>query len=251
MLENPPLPVSTTEERRHWAEGVLRDTADEQRRGHPSLEIASRRVGGLPSLALAAAAKDSALLAIGSRGLGSVAGFLVGSTGSTTVSATECPVVLVRAPGHALPAAEAPARRGPVVAGVDIGRPCDRLLSFAFEEAALHGCPLVVVHGWSPPPVLGYAPAFDAGVHAEMARGVATALDEMLHPWRARFPSVTVDPRATIGSAAVRILDAAVGATLVVVGRRIRRAEYGTHVGAIAHAVMHHSASPIAVVAHD
>ncbi|MFD8638374.1 universal stress protein [Streptomyces sp. NPDC059533] len=41
-LENPPLPVTTTEERRQWAAAVLRDTADETRRVHPSLKIDTR-----------------------------------------------------------------------------------------------------------------------------------------------------------------------------------------------------------------
>lgn len=35
------------------------------------------------------------------------------------------------------------------------------------------------------------------------------------------------------------------------VGRRIRSAVYGTHTGSIAHAVMHHATSQVAVVTHD
>ncbi|MFB7462313.1 universal stress protein [Streptomyces sp. NPDC056224] len=249
-LENPPLPVATTEERRHWAEGVLRGTADELRREHPSLEISTRRVGGLPSLALASAAKDSDMLVLGSRGLGSIAGFVVGSTGSATIAETERPVVLVRsADGSGNPAGGVP-ERGHVVAGLDIHQPGDRILAFAFEEAARRDGTLVVVHGWSPPPVLSYAPALDAGVLMEIGHGIGTELEGILGPWRAEFPSVPVEPRVTIGQAAIQILDAATGAALVVVGRRIRRSSFGTHIGPVAHAVMHHATSPVAVVAH-
>ncbi|WSI27975.1 universal stress protein [Streptomyces sp. NBC_01343] len=252
-LENPPLPVATTEERRHWAEGILRDRADELRREHPSLEISTRRVGGLPSLALASAAKDSDMLVLGSRGLGSIAGFLVGSTGAATIAETERPVVLVRSADNTgtRSVRDRDRDRGPVVAGIDIHRPCDRLLAFAFEEAAHRVCPLIVVHGWSPPPILSYAPILDPGVQSEMAHGIGTAMDEILSPWHDKFPSVAVEPRVTIGQAAIQILDAATGAALVIVGRRIRHSAYGTHIGPIAHAVMHHAAAPVAVVAHE
>lgn len=57
--------------------------------------------------------------------------------------------------------------------------------------------------------------------------------------------------RTVIGQPAIQILDAASGAALVVVGRRIRRSTLGTHTGPITHAVMHHATSPVAVVAHD
>ncbi|WP_412078696.1 universal stress protein [Streptomyces xanthophaeus] len=250
-LENPPLPVSTTEERRRWAEGILRDTADELRREHPSLEISTRKVGGLPSLALAAAAKNSDMLVLGSRGLGTIAGFLVGSTGSGTIAETERPVVLVRSADRLVNPPNGVPEQGPVVAGLDIHQASDRLLAFAFEEASHRDATLVVVHGWFPPPPLSYAPALDAGVLAEVAHGLATEMDEILGPWRDTFPSVTVEPRVTIGQAAIQILDAATGAALVVVGRRIRRSAYGTHIGPIAHAVMHHAISPVAVVAHS
>lgn len=250
-LEDPPLPVATTEERRHWAEGVLRETADVLRREHPSLEISTRRVGGLPSLALASAAKDSDMLVLGSRGLGSIAGFLVGSTGSATIAETERPVVLVRSADHTGIPSGGVSEPGPVVAGVDVRQASDRLLAFAFEEAAHRDGRLAVIHGWSPPPVLSYAPALHAGVLAEIAHGVATEMDEILGPWRDRFPSVTVAPRVTIGQAATQILDAAAGCALVVVGRRIRRSPFGIHIGPVTHAVLHHATSPVAVVAHE
>ncbi|WUD85716.1 universal stress protein [Streptomyces sp. NBC_00503] len=250
-LENPPLPVATTEERRHWAETVLRDTAEEARRVHPSLKVDTRRVGGLPSLALTHAAEDSDMLVLGSRALGSIAGFLVGSTGSDIVAETERPVVLVRAVGRAGPAPDGEGDRGPVVVGVDIHQPCDKLLAFAFEEASFRHCPLVIVHGWSPPPILSYAPALDPGIHQEMVRGITSTLDEMVRPWREKYPAAQVDSRVTIGQSAIQILDAASAAALVVVGRRIRRSAFGAHIGPIAHAVMHHAVSPVAVIAHD
>ncbi|MFF5782973.1 universal stress protein [Streptomyces virginiae] len=250
-LEHPPLPVTTTEAQRAWAENLLRDTADELRHEHPDLGVSTRRVGGLPSLALARAAKDSDLLAIGSRGLGVVAGFIVGSVASETIAETERPVVLVRSADGTGKPPDGGRASGPVVAGLDIRQPCDNLLAFAFEEAAHRDTTLIVVHGWTPPPILSYSPALNPGIQSEMAHAITTTLDEMLSPWRDRFTDVHVEPRAPIGQAAAQILHAATDAALVVVGRRIRRSDFGGHIGPIAHALMHHSISPVAVVAHD
>ncbi|WP_327301531.1 universal stress protein [Streptomyces goshikiensis] len=250
-LENPPLPVTTAEERRQWAEAVLRDTADETRRVHPSLKVDTRRVGGLPSLALAHAAEDSDMLVLGSRALGSVRGFLVGSTGAGTVVEAVRPVVLVRSLDRGDNPPDGALDRGPIVVGVDIHQRNEELLAFAFEEASRLRCPLVIIHGWSLPPVLSYAPDLDPGVQQEMAHGITTALDEMISPWHAKYPSLQVESRATIGQPAIQILDAASTAALVVVGRRIRHSAFGTHIGPITHAVMHHAAAPVAVIAHE
>ncbi|MFB6612668.1 universal stress protein [Streptomyces sp. NPDC085524] len=250
-LENPPLPVTTTEGRRQWAEAVLRDTAEETHRAHPSLKIDTRRVGGLPALALTRAAEDSDMLVLGSRALGGIRGFLVGSTGASTIIEAVRPVVLVRSVDHTGNPPDGTRDRGPVVVGVDIHQPCDKLLAFAFEEAAHRRCPLVIIHGWSPPPILSYAPTLDPGVQQEMAHGITTALDEMISPWHEKYPALQVDSRATVGQSAIQILDAASAAALVVVGRRIRHSAFGTHIGPVTHAVMHHAVAPVAVVAHE
>ncbi|MEU2831883.1 universal stress protein [Streptomyces lavendulae] len=95
-LEQPPLLLASTEIRGQWAENLLRETSDELRRLHPLLDITTREGAGPPSEALAAAVRSSTMLVIGSRGLGSIAGFIVGSVGSATIAATEHPVVLLR-----------------------------------------------------------------------------------------------------------------------------------------------------------
>lgn len=191
------------------------------------------------------------MLVIGSRGLGSIAGFIVGSVGSATIAATEHPVVLVRSSGNAVTPADGLRTHGAVVAGVDTRQLCDKLLAFAFEEAAHHRAALHVLHGWTPPPILSYAPALDPVVLQETAHGITATLQEMLRPWRDKFPSVEVEVRAPIGHAAIQLVEAASDASLVVVGRRIRSSTLGSHIGPITHAVLHHSTAPVAVVAHD
>lgn len=179
-------------------------------------------------------------------------GFLIGSVGMATISATEQPVVLVRAPKQANE--PQPAHTGPyrdVVVGVDTHQVSDRVLAFAFDEAALRGCRLRAVHGWSLAPALSYAPTIDPGVQGEVGRDVSRALSETLAPWRRKFPSVEVVESALVGAPAEQLVNAAADADLVVVGRRSRRAPVGGHIGPVAHGVMHHCVTPVAVIAHD
>ncbi len=246
-----PLAAPLPESRRQWAEDLLAKARNRLLRDHPGLDIRTRRIEGLAAgAALASAAADADLLVLGSRGLGSVAGFLVGSTGADTIPQTETPVVLV----HATDTPDLPAASnsgdGPVVLGLDLHSNCDRLLGFACQEAERRACPLIVVHAWSPPPVLSYAPALDPGIQTEIAHGLETSLRELLNPWEQKYPQLAVEARTVIGQPAIQILDAASDAALVVVGRRIRHAALGTHIGPITHAVMHHATSPVAVVAH-
>ncbi|MFD9366588.1 universal stress protein [Streptomyces sp. NPDC060020] len=247
-----PFAAPLPEPRRQWAEDLLSLTRDRLLREHGTLDITTHGTRAVAaSEVLAASAADADLLVLGSRGLGTVAGFIVGSTSSATIPETDTPVVLVRSadgedrpPGHADGAA-------PVVLGLDLRSNCDRLLAFACEEADRRSCPLVVVHGWSLPPVFSYAPALDPGVEKEMADGLEATLRELLGPWERKYPQLAVEARIVIGQAAIQILDAAAGAALVVVGRRIRRPAVGARIGPVTHAVMHHATSPVAVVAHD
>ncbi|MFB6716889.1 universal stress protein [Streptomyces sp. NPDC056358] len=48
-----------------------------------------------------------------------------------------------------------------------------------------------------------------------------------------------------------QLVRAAAGADLLVIGRHLRRSPLGAHLGLVAHAVLHHAATPVAVVAHD
>ncbi|MFE9559992.1 universal stress protein [Streptomyces sp. NPDC006487] len=247
-LEHPAHTASTGEITRRWADTLLEDTSGSLHALHPGLEITTRRLGGLPPEALARAADTASMLVLGSRGLGGMAGFVMGSVASGTVARARHPVVLVRA------STDAPAdgaADGAVVAGVDARRPCGELLAFAFDEASRRGGRLSVVHAWTPPPVLGYAPGLDPALLQEMSRAVAVALDDMVAPWCDKYPEVEVDRSTPVGQAAVRVLEASHESALVVIGRRIRASSFGAHIGSVAHAVAHHCALPVAVVAHD
>ncbi|MFB6613047.1 universal stress protein [Streptomyces sp. NPDC085524] len=231
-----------------WADRALTETAQELHRHHPHLEITSRCPTGRPAAALAAEAADAALLVLGSRGLGGLVGFLIGSVALSTVVATDTPVVLVRVADD--PDGPGTDTAAEVVVGVDIHEAGDRLLAFAFEEAERRGCPLRAVHGWKMPPAYAYVPLFDPDNERDIGWSVTHMLDDMLLPWRHKFPDVRVTTNVFMGAAGERLVQASRGAGLVVVGRHLRRSPLGVHLGPVAQAVLHHAAAPVAVIAH-
>ncbi|MFD9966908.1 universal stress protein [Streptomyces sp. NPDC059011] len=253
----PAMPPVDREEHRRSADTVLEDAAGELRRRYPELAVSARRPTGRAAAVLAVEAADSQLLVLGSRGRGALAGFLVGSVGTATVGLTDTPVVLVRPPAESPSGSAQPRPPGDVavgrdvVVGVDIHETADAVLAFAFDEAARRGCGVRAVHGWSLPFTFGHAPGVDPGVRQEVADGIAGAVVELLRPWRGLYPSVKAEERVLVGAPAEQLLREAADAELVVIGRRIRRAPVGGHLGHVAHAVLHHATAPVAVIAHD
>ncbi|WP_031510790.1 universal stress protein [Streptomyces megasporus] len=223
---------------------------------HPGLEIEVERLSGRPAEVLREAAEGAELLVLGSHGRGALTGFLVGSVALSTVAHVPCPLVLVRAGGEAeseagggVEGVGGSGARREVVVGLELSRPAEEVVEFAFEAAAARGAPLRVVHGWEPLPVYGINPvALGPDPVAEPAEEKARVLSAALRRWRDGYPRVEVVEQVVIGRPARRLLDVSAAADLVVVGRRVRRSPLGFHVGPVTHALMHHSPVPVAVV---
>ncbi|MCZ4122751.1 universal stress protein [Streptomyces sp. H39-S7] len=247
------------EPRRHWAERLPRTAREELLGRHPELTIEADQVDKSPVEALLAAAGEAELLALGSRGLSGIGGFLVGSVALAVLARATRPVVFVRMgereeDEHLLDASRRPSTQSPyrdVLLGLDLARPSDAVIEFAFDAAQRRATGLRVIHGWSLPPYYGYGAAIDPRLSAELAERETGALTEALLPWREKFPAVDVTAHAAVGPVAGHLVDAAADASLVVVGRRDRRVPFGAHIGPITHAVLHHAAAPVAVVPHD
>ncbi|MFJ9610399.1 universal stress protein [Kitasatospora sp. NPDC101176] len=210
---------------------------------HRDLQVSAVHLPADPAEALAVAGRNATLLVLGSRGLGTVHGFLVGSVSQEVLRRATCPVLLVRASGGGT--------GGPVLVGFDLGRPADEVLAFAFWAAAARTAPLRVVHVWEPPAAIKYL-SYDATGHAgkDLAPEERARLDGALEPWRARHPEVDVTADLVHGNTAVELTAAAQTARLLVLGRRIRQMPLGAHLGPVAHAAIHHVDCPVAIVPH-
>lgn len=230
---------------------IAREAAEELRRAHPGLDVGWEQLSGRPGEALAEAGEDAELLVLGSRGLSGLGGFLVGSVGQAVVARAERPVVFVRAPESADAGPGPSEPEGPVVLGLDANAPDEDLLAFAFEAAERRGSALRVVHSWSLPPYFAYGLPPDPQLNDQLAAAEAATLTEALRPWRKKHPAVEIVEQSSPGKAADQLVEAAEGAALLVVGRRIRRATpFGGRIGSVTHAVLHHATAPVAVIPH-
>ncbi|MFI6847765.1 universal stress protein [Kitasatospora sp. NBC_00085] len=214
----------------------------------PGLEISCEHVPGHPAYALVAAGDREGLLVLGSRGLGGLTGLLVGSVALRAAAHAARPVVLVRA------GTDGGGVRSDVVVGVDSARPSAEVLAFAFEQATERGGKLRALESRNLP-TGGYvtaAPIDPSEITSALSAAALVRLQDALAPWRKKFPEVRVEAEVTGWPAGRALVEASRSASLVVVGRRtprIRRAVPG--LGAVAHAVLHHTHSPVAVVPHD
>ncbi|MFH8770061.1 universal stress protein [Streptomyces sp. NPDC085866] len=233
-----------------WVSDSVSDAVRTFSARHPELRTSVDVVEDGAVEALVSAAAEAEMLVLGSRGHGTVVGFLLGSVGQQVIAETNRPVVLVRAGNE--PAAEAAGRD--VVVGQQ-GGPQDSAaaLRFAFETAAARGATVRAVRAWTMPPVFAYSPGSlklldDVGGLEPYER---KALSEALQPWRERFPQVPVAEHIEMGSAGQVLLSVAGGAQLMVVGRRAHRTAVGARIGSVAHGVLHHAECPVAVVPHE
>lgn len=250
---------SMIDAQREWAADLLREAESRVAERHPDLRITTEQVeeGAVP--ALLAAAEEAELLVLGSRGLGTMAGFLVGSVALAVVARVGRPVVLVRAGGRvqdehlpdATGAGAATTAYRDVVLGLDVEDPDDAVIEFAFEAARRRAAGLRVVHGWNPSAVYGYGAVLDSGLSADLAEEERHGLADVLRPWKDKFPGVEVTAQAVIGGAGRHLAHASRDAALVVVGRKRRHASTGGRIGPVTHAVLQHACAPVAVVPHD
>ncbi|MEV2253359.1 universal stress protein [Streptomyces sp. NPDC050147] len=222
--------------------GALGRAVQHLSRVHPTLRILDEQVTGSPAGALLAAAASSALLVVGSHGTGAITGILVGSVAQAVAARASCPTAVVgvgRFPENAHPGSTADPGH-PVVLGIDLARPGEELLEYAFDAAASRRAPLHVVHVWTAPLV----PSADA---IDPMPKKARQLAAELAPWRRKFPRTQVTDRLVHGLAGHYLVKAASTACLLVIGRRV---PVGAHLGRTAHAAIHHSTCPVVIVPH-
>lgn len=206
-------------------------------RAAPGLRVSAEVVVGFPIATLHERSHRARLLVLGSRGLGGVAGLLVGSVTVALTTRAGCPVVVV---GDRHPT------NGPVVVGVDGSHGSDAAIAFAHESAAARGTPLIAVHTWTD---TEFAPAGPPELdwHAILDQE-RLVLAERLARWSAEYPGLEV--RGTVGrhGAAAALVRRSEEAQLVVVGSRGHGNLAGMLHGSVSHAVLHRSHCPVAVV---
>ncbi|MFD0635040.1 universal stress protein [Catenulispora yoronensis] len=212
------------------------------------MRVETAAVTGPPAPALAKLAGSAALLVVGGRGRGGLAGQLLGSVSLRVLARADCPVLVVRGDQ------DEPAGR--VMVGVDIddlngSATGPEVLEFAFDEAQRRDADLYAFYAWEDPSVLyayGSQVFMNEQREAALERG-RERLAAALYPWQQLCPEVKVASEVLAGLPAKLLVEATRMADVVVIGGRVRRDDQeGMRVGAIAHTVLHHAACPVAIV---
>ncbi|MFD3791096.1 universal stress protein [Streptomyces cyaneofuscatus] len=230
-----------------WVRNMLDEARSRLAGQHPALDITTELIVDDPVPILLAEAARADMLVLGSRGYGTLTGYLIGSISMKVLRHAAGPVVMVGKPHSGTPQ-----QAQEVVVGVEPGQIGDAVLEFAFSAAAERGATLRAVHAWSVPTALAWSPGSlylvdEANGLEQINREV---LAETLKPWRDKYPQVEVVEHFEIGSASEVLLSNSAGAGLVVVGRRSHEAGL-RRLGPVTHAVLHHATAPVAVVPHD
>lgn len=227
---------------RSGAEQLLAKLADELAGVLPADRIGWRVEQGDPVAALCADSANCQEIVLGNRGIGGIAGLLIGSTATAVAQAARCPVVVLPDESSAFVS-----ERRSVVVGVEARGRDEDVLAFAFAEAAARGTDLVAVHAWQDAGV-------DSGIHtmsplldwADVAADAQRILAESLAGWREKEPDVPVREVVVRERTAPALLAVGLTAQLLVVGRR----PHGRipRFGSTTHAVLHRPGCPVAVV---
>ncbi|MFF9351458.1 universal stress protein [Streptomyces sp. NPDC014734] len=227
------------------AEHLVAEARDRARRLGPEVTVTADVQPEDPVASLVGESHEAAMVVVGSRGHGRIAGMLVGSVSLALANRSHCPVVVV-------PAREpsTPPRSGRVVVGVsDAATPTPATVFALARAAARHG-ELVAVRAWR-------SPAHEAMSHPLLAGSPATAhhrqaeehLEDVLAQLDRNASSGVVIHRSVVrGPTHQKLIEAAADAELLVVGTGRSRGRHGHHLGPVNHAMLHYAPCPVAVV---
>lgn len=218
-------------------EDALDRAAARVRAAVPGLAVSSTILRGLPHEALVTAGLGSDLLVIGTNKTSPLAGIMHGTLALKVAGQSSCVTVVV-------PVNWAQGT-GQVVAGWDDDPTSEAALDFAAAEASRSAAGLMIVHTWTAAPTSVETPAV---IIEQIVSTNRSLLATAAHRIEQAYPDLSVTQGLHPGSAAVAIVRAAHGASLVVVGSRGRGAIAGFFLGSVSHDVLLNMPAPVAVV---
>jgi nucleotide-binding universal stress UspA family protein len=202
----------------------------------PGLLIETDMLSSTPAVAVAVAdsGNGAAMLVLGARGAGSFGAMVLGSVSRYAAMHASCPVVVVHEGTTAV--------HREVAVGVRDPADAHGALDFAFEEAAVRGASLLVVHAWSWLPAGLPGKSDPESISADLRRETC----DMLAAWGDKYPAVKVTADVVHAQPARVLASLSARADLVVIGKH--EAEAGHAVGSIQNAVLSHAHGPVAIV---
>ncbi|MGP3708111.1 universal stress protein [Gordonia paraffinivorans] len=234
------IPQDVIDAIRQDASDAVHAAAEVARQVAPGVSVTTSIVDGDAARVLLELGKDAPLIVVGTRHLGSVKGLFLGSVSINVAAHAHGRVAIVAGDGI---------DDGPVVVGVDGSPVSDAAVAEAFRQASLRNAPLIAVHTWSP---LDADALHGYGISREeverMTGDSVEVLAERLAGYSQDYPDVRVERRVLPDEPAKALLDAAVGAQLIVVGSRGRGGFRGLLLGSTSQKVIHNALCPVLVV---
>jgi len=221
-----------------WAAGRLAEAvkiADELVDG--AVPVTHELVRGTPVGALVEVGRTARMVVLEHRHLSRLSRIVNRTVAGGVAAHLRVPVVAV--PSEWRPDGEQPV----VVAGVDVPGRADEVLRAALAEAHARGARLRLVHSWSLPKA--YEGTFTAdevrGWSASARAEGCAALDRVGDLTAATDADVRVEQ----GRASEVLVQASVGAELLVIGRHDPLVPIGSHIGPVARAVLREATCPV------
>ncbi|HEY2764200.1 MAG TPA: universal stress protein [Pseudonocardiaceae bacterium] len=226
------------------AQRWVHEAADAARAAASGVEVVERLVVGEPAAVLIGESRHGSEVVVGCHGQDAPVGGLLGSTALRLAQHAGCPVVVIRgsAPGDP---------EGSVVVGVDGSAGSDGALEFGFERAARHGVVLVALHVWSDVRIAAHDGVLWRALDwATVADEEERMLAERLAGWQDKYPDVEVRRVVAMDRPVRRLLAAAEGARILVVGSHGRGGVPGMLLGATSQSLLYVAPCPVVVVRH-
>ncbi|MCX4234801.1 MULTISPECIES: universal stress protein [Streptomyces] len=223
---------------------ILASAVTRTRERHPRLPVTASAAEGGAVQALLRHGRDAALTVVGARGLGTLAGLVLGSVSLRMAAYSHGPLLVVG--GDHRP------HGGDVLLGLESDADAD-VAAFAFEEAVRRGAGLRILHAWGyphllpeqAPPIPTRRVADELARHARTEQAVPRFAVAAL---REKYADVEVQTRTVRSGPVHALLEATREAAVVVVGGRRRPGLAGPPRGPVTHALLHRSHCPVLFV---
>lgn len=242
-----PQMILTGGEIREAIEQLGHDKLDEAiaaaRAAAPGVEVTTEVVCCGSTTLLIEESKSARLVVVGSQGLGTVTGMIVGSTALALAAHGKSPVIVVR--GTSVP-------DGPVVVGVDGSPTSEAALAFAFETASMRDARLTVVMCWTDFMVeSAYSASRFTVDWGEVEADERRLLAQRLAGWQEKYPDVQVHPVVVRDRPVRALMRYGAEAQLVVVGSHGHGGFTGMLLGSTSQALVYNAPCPLAIVRPD
>ncbi|HTJ31708.1 MAG TPA: universal stress protein [Dactylosporangium sp.] len=227
--------IEMTQAAERLADQLVAEIVAYARERTPGVDVSGLAVPGPAATTLLDLADATgSLLVVGNRGAGRITNLLLGSVSQHVATHAHVPIVVVRG--------RSAATEGPIVVGIDRSASTDTALRLAFGAALARATDVIAVRAYVPPARSRLPPsAVEAPERA--------ILQSSLAGWREKYPTVEVQGRLAIGSAAEVLIAMSHTAQLIVVGSRGHGAFTGLLLGSVGQQLMHHAECPV-LIAH-